>query len=139
MTALADIPPQPLPNVETTAFWEATAAGHVALCRCTDCLTYLHPPLERCRVCGGETAFEELPSVTGTVTGRIVMHRSSVPGQGPGPYAIVLVDMDAAPGVRLTGRIAGLDPADVRVGQRVAARIVPVPGSNYHQPEFVPL
>jgi uncharacterized OB-fold protein len=128
-------PPQPLPDVDTEAFWQATAGGFLALCRCAQCGAWLHPPLERCRQCAGPTSFVEV-SGAGTIAGFIVMHRASVPGQGSVPHAIVLVDLDAAPGVRLTGRLAGADPAQVRVGARVSAAIVDVPGGEYRQPEF---
>ena len=133
-----DVPPQPLPDVDSQPWWDATAAGRLALCRCAECRAWLHPPLERCRHCGGVTAFEELPGAgVGIIAGVIVMHRASVPGQGVTPHAIVLVDLDDATGVRLTGRVGGASPADVRVGRRVTTRIVDVPGGPYHQPEFL--
>jgi len=132
----ADLPPQPLPDVDSEPYWAATAAGQLALCRCDDCRAWLHPPLERCRHCGGPTAFEELHGA-GIIAGVIVMHRASVPGQGATPHAIVLVDLDDAPGVRLTGRVGGASPGEVQVGRRVTARMVAVPGGPYHQPEFV--
>jgi uncharacterized protein len=129
------VAPQPLPDVTSEPFWNATASGQFELCRCVECRAWMHPPLERCRVCGGITGFEPV-GLRGTVAGRIVMHRASVPGMGAVPYAIVLVDLDDASGVRLTGRITGTDPADVRVGQRVDGRIVDIPGGSFRQPEF---
>ena len=56
-------PPQPAPDPDTQGFWDATAAGTLALCRCVACRTWLQPPLERCRACAGSTRFE-------TVSGR---------------------------------------------------------------------
>jgi uncharacterized protein len=132
---VVDLPPQPLPDVDSEPYWSATAEGHLALCRCVDCRTWLHPPLERCRRCGGRTRFERV-NASGVIAGFIVMHRASVPGLGAAPHAIVLVDLDAAPGVRLTGRLATDNLSSVRVGQRVDAAIVDVPGGRYRQPEF---
>jgi uncharacterized protein len=131
----ADIPPQPVPDPDSVGFWEALAGGHLALCRCADCRAWMHPPLERCRRCSGPTAFEPV-SGAGAVHSFIVMHRASVPGQGKGPHVIALVDVDDAPGVRLSGRIAGAGPGDVAVGARVVTRVVAVPGGPFHQPEF---
>jgi len=128
------IPPQPLPDVDSAGYWEATAAGQIAICRCTECRTWVHPPLERCRQCGGALAYEPI-SGNGTVNSFIVMHRASVPGQGEAPHAIALIDIDDAPGVRLTGRITG-DPAMVRVGDRVTAHVIGVAGGDYRIPEF---
>ena len=130
------IPPQPLPNVDTQGFWDATAAGEIALCRCTDCGTWMHPPLERCRTCGGPTHFDAVAG-TGTVHSFIVLHRESVPGQGAGPHVLAAIDLDGVEGARLTGKIVVDDPALVEVGTRVRGRIVAVPGGPYHQPEFV--
>jgi uncharacterized OB-fold protein len=130
------IPPQPVPDCDTQGFWDATAAGNLALCRCVECGTWMHPPLERCRACGGPTRFDPVAG-TGTVYSFIVLHRESVPGQGPGPHVLAEIDLDGVLGVRLTGRVVGVDPADVKVGARVSARIVDVPGGPFRQPEFV--
>jgi uncharacterized OB-fold protein len=129
------VPPQPVPDVDTAPYWAATAEGGLSLCRCTSCRAWLHPPLERCRYCAAPTGFEAI-SGAGTITGCIVMHRVSVPGQGTEPYAIVLVDLVDAPRIRLTGRLAA-DPAEAAVGRAVTARIVEIPGGPFHQAEFV--
>lgn len=131
----ADLPPQPVPDPDSVGFWDALAGGRLALCRCGDCRAWMHPPLERCRRCGGPTSFETV-SGAGVVHGFIVMHRASVPGQGAGPHVIALVELDEVPGVRLSGRLADADPRDVAVGARVVTRVVDVPGGPFHQPEF---
>jgi uncharacterized OB-fold protein len=126
-------PPQPVPDPDTVGFWDALAGGQLALCRCGDCRAWMHPPLERCRRCGGPTSFEPV-SGTGVVHSFIVMRRASVPGLAS-PYIIGVVDLDDAPGVRMSGRIAAA-PEDVTVGAPVVAHIVDVPGGPYRQPEF---
>ncbi|MDO8389458.1 MAG: OB-fold domain-containing protein [Actinomycetota bacterium] len=128
------IPPQPLPDVDSQGYWDATATGQIAICRCTACRSWTHPPLERCRHCGGPLAYEPI-SGDGIINAFIVMHRASVPGQGDAPHAIALIDLDDAPGIRLTGRITG-DPNDVRVGDRVTAHLINVAGGDYRIPEF---
>jgi uncharacterized OB-fold protein len=137
MSTAAQIPPQPAPDVDTQGFWDATAAGRIALCRCTECGTWMHPPLERCRRCAGPTRFDAIAG-TGTVHSFIVLHRESVPGQGRGPHVLAAIDLDGVVGARLTGRVVVDDPALVTVGTRVRARIVDVPGGPYRQPEFLP-
>jgi len=136
-TSIADwrlTPPQPLPDVDSQGYWDATAAGQIAICRCRDCRAWVHPPIERCRQCGGALAYEPI-SGSGSINSFIIMHRASVPGQGDAPHAIALIDLDDAPGVRLTGRITG-DPALVRVGDRVTAHLIDVVGGDYRIPEF---
>jgi uncharacterized protein len=131
-----DVPPQPLPNVDTEGFWEATRRGELALCRCRQCRSWMHPPLERCRSCSGETTFEVI-SGRGRIHSFIVMHRASVPGLGPPPHVVVLVEFDDAPGIRLTGMLTGVPAEAVEVGAPVQARIVEVPGGSFRAPEFV--
>ena len=35
------------------------------------------------------------------------------------PYVVALVDVDGAPGIRITGNVAGIDPVEVSIGMRV--------------------
>jgi len=133
-----EMPPQPFPDPDTAGFWEATGRGELALCRCQGCRAWMHPPLERCRRCAGATAFEPL-SGSGRLHSFIVMRRPSVPGLGPPPHVVVLVDLDDAPGLRLSGMLVGVDPAAVEIGARVQAQIVDVPGGRYRAPQFVPM
>jgi len=106
-------PPRPVVDVDTAGYWAAAGRGEFVLCRCTDCRHWLQPPMERCRHCGGDTAFEPATG-TGSVHSFIVVRHPSVPAFARLlPYAIVLVDL--AEGVRMTGRFLG-EPADVRLG-----------------------
>ncbi len=134
-TTAMEIPPQPDPDVDTQGFWDATAAGVIALCRCTECGAWMHPPLERCRHCAGPTVFEPVAG-TGSVHSFIVLHRQSVPGQGPGPHVLAAIDLDGVDGARLTGRVVVDDVARVQAGTRVRGHIVDIPGGAYCQPEF---
>jgi hypothetical protein len=72
-------PPQPEPDVDTAPFWDATAHGQLLMCRCLECRHSHQPPLERCRRCGGETAFEPI-SGHGTVYTFIVQRQPAVVG-----------------------------------------------------------
>jgi uncharacterized OB-fold protein len=135
-TSGEEIPPQPFPDVDSEGFWAATNRGELAVCRCQQCRAWMHPPLERCRMCGDRTDFETV-SGTGVIHSFIVMHRASVPGLSEAPYAIVLVDLDDAPGIRLTGILADAAPQDAAAGAAVQARIVDVPGGYFRAPEWV--
>jgi uncharacterized OB-fold protein len=114
------LPPIPLPDVESQGFWDALGAGHVAICRCTACRLWMQPPLEHCRGCGSNTAFERA-SGNGTVFSFIVVRHPAVPGHMP-PYVVALVELDEQPGLRLTG-ILDLEPEEVEVGMAVQADI----------------
>jgi len=140
--AVADglsLPPQPLPDADSAPFWEATAAGRLAMCRCQECHLWLQPPLERCRRCAGPTAFEDVAG-TGTLYSFIVQHQPSVPGYlDQVPYVVGLVELDEQPGLRLPGRVVGIQPQDVRCDMRVRAELVPLPGGSFTVPVFRPV
>jgi uncharacterized protein len=139
VTAAPDYPPQPLPDTDSAPFWEATAEGRLALCRCQACGLWMQPPLERCRACGEPTAFEEIRG-TGVIYSFIVQHHAAVPGyRDQLPYVIGLVQLDEQPRLRLPGRIVGIDATDVVCGLRVRAEIVALPGGDFEVPVFRPI
>lgn len=121
-------PPQPLPDVDSEPFWAAARDGRLALCRCRDCRGWLQPPLERCRRCGGETGFETA-SGTGEIYSYIVIRHPSVPAFAHLlPYVVALVDL--AEGVRMPGRLVGIEPTEVRIGQQVQVDFETLPGAT---------
>lgn len=133
------IPPQPAPDADTAPFWQATAAGHLAMCRCQACGLWLQPPLERCRACAGPTSFEDVAG-TGTVYTFIVQRQAVAPGYVESvPYVVGLIELDEQKGLRLPGRIVGLEPERVSCGMRVRAQLVDLPGGDFKVPVFAPL
>lgn len=132
-------PPQPAPDADTEQFWKATAEGRLAMCRCQECGLWMMPPLERCRVCAGPTAFEEVAG-TGTLYSFIVQHHASVSGYTEHlPYAVGLVELDEQPGLRLPTRIVGIDVADIACGMRVQVQFEPLAGGDFITPVFAPI
>jgi uncharacterized protein len=139
VTDLANTPPQPAPDADSVGFWEATADRRLTVCRCQSCGHWLMPPLERCRLCAGPTAFTEIAG-TGTLYSFIVQHHRSVPGYFDQlPYVVGLIEIDEQKSVRLPGRVVGVDHADIACGMRVRAEIVPLAGGEYQVPVFRPL
>lgn len=131
-------PPQPAPDFDTAPFWQATAEGRLAMCHCQDCGHWNQPPLERCRRCGGPTAFEPI-SGKGTIYTFIVQRQPAVVGYfDKVPYSVALVDLDEQESLRLPGRVVGIEPDDVAIGMRVRARIEPLPGGGHHVVVFEP-
>lgn len=129
-------PPQPKPDLDSEGFWEATARGELALCRCQECRLWLQPPLERCRACGGATRFEPV-SGGGTIHSFIVVRHPAVPGYLEAvPYVVAIVELDEQIGLRLPTRLLDVEPDEVAVGQRVRAELVELAGGNYRVPCF---
>jgi uncharacterized OB-fold protein len=133
-----NIPLQPHPTPDTAPYWEATARGKLELCWCDVCERYMHPPLELCRSCGGATTFRPV-SGRGVIFSYIVVHRGVVPGYLDRPgHVIALVELDEQEGLRLSTQLLDVDPADVRIGMPVEARVVALPGGDLRIPTFQP-
>ena len=138
MTDTFALPPQPAPDADTAPFWAATAEGRLAICRCQSCGLWLQPPLDRCRVCAGPTAFEAVAG-TGRVYSFIVQRSPAVAGYLVDlPYVVALVELDEQRGLRLPTRIVGVDPTEVGCGMAVRVQFAALPGGDYRVPVFVP-
>lgn len=139
MTDTVMYPPQPSPDADTAEFWQATSEGRLAMCRCQLCGLWHMPPLERCRVCAGPTAFEAVAG-TGSLYSFIVQHHPAISGYTDNlPYAVGLVELDEQTGLRLPTRIVGIDPSDIVCDMRVKVVFEPLPGGDYVVPVFTPV
>jgi uncharacterized OB-fold protein len=127
--------PQPQPDPDTVGFWEAAAAGDLSICRCTECGTWMQPPLERCRRCAGPVEFAKV-SGAGTLYSWITVNRQSVPGPQV-PYQVGVAELDVAPGIRLSGVIVDADVSQLRVGMDVRVELRPVPGARFAAPAII--
>jgi uncharacterized OB-fold protein len=93
----------------------------------------MHPPLERCRRCGGPTAFEPV-SGRGRVFSFIVVRHQAVPGHQV-PYVVALVELEEQAGLRITG-VLQADPDKVTVGAPVEVVLAPIGQAGLRAPEF---
>jgi uncharacterized OB-fold protein len=129
-------PPQPDPDVDSQGFWDATAAGKLAICRCKACRVWLQPPLERCRLCGEETEFEQV-SGEGTICSFTVVRHPAVPGYLEDlPYIVAMVELAEQEDLRLPSRLLDAKPGETRIGQRVRLEITDLRGGDYRVPTF---
>jgi len=124
-------PPQPLIDIDSHGFWNALADGRFAMQRCSTCRLFQHPPAEHCNACGSAVAYEEL-SGGGEIFSFIVVRHPTVPGYlDELPYVVALVELDDQPGLRIPTRLAGAEPTDVSIGQRVQMTLVELAGGNH--------
>jgi uncharacterized protein len=93
-------------------------AGRFLIQRCTDCSRHVYFPRESCPHCGGAALEWKQPGGLGTVHAVTTVRRKPADG---GDLNVSLVDLDE--GVRLMSRVDNLAPQDVRIGQRVKARV----------------
>jgi uncharacterized OB-fold protein len=132
VTAPAGIPPAV--TEETAPFWDAAAAGRLVVERCTACGAESHPPRGICRACRSRALTWVEIGGPGTVYSFTVNHQRWLPDLDV-PYAVVLVEFPAHPGVRVAGRLRGCDPAAAAIGMAVAVGFEPGPG-GFAVPSF---
>jgi uncharacterized OB-fold protein len=127
------LPPVPVPDPDSAACWETLGQGIFAVCRCADCREWMHPPLERCRTCGGVTAVEPV-SGRGRVFSFVVVRHQTVPGHVP-PYVVAVIELDEQPGLRLSS-LVDAPPDAVAIGAPVRARIDRIGETGFFAPTF---
>lgn len=99
-------------------YFERLSQGVFEIQRCCECSRHIFFPRVLCPHCGSESTDWVQPSGRGEVYSFSIVRRKPEAG---GDYNVVLVDLEE--GVRVMSRIANLDGAEVRIGQRVQARV----------------
>ena len=92
--------------------------GRFLIQRCQSCHGAIYVPREVCPHCGSDHVGFEEPKGTGTVYSVTTVRRKADAG---GDYNVSLIDLDE--GVRLMSRVEQLSPDQVKIGQRVKARV----------------
>lgn len=112
---------RPLPELtaENTAFWTGGERGELMIAFCADCRMAIHPPQLVCPGCRSLAVAPQAVAGTGTVYSFTVNHQPWLPDMKV-PFAIAVVDLDGAPGVRVTAPVLTDDPQTVRIGQRMS-------------------
>lgn len=94
-------------------------AGRFLIQHCAGCGKHIYYPREICPHCGSEALALVAPQGTGTVYAVTTVRRKADAG---GDLNVSLIDLDE--GVRLMSRVDNLPPDQVKIGQRVKARVV---------------
>ena len=103
----------------------ALAEGKFLIQQCNDCGQHIYFPREVCPHCGSDAVQFASPSGQGTVYAVTTVRRKPADG---GDYNVSLVDLDEGP--RLMSRVDNLKPDEVKIGQRVSARVVVADGKG---------
>jgi len=109
--------PLPQPDPDTELFWDAPRRGELHILRCRSCGTYIQLPKPACRSCGSTDLAPERVSGRGVVHSYTVTH-FPLPGYEP-PFAVVLVELEEQPGLRLISNLGDVAPEDIRSGMPV--------------------
>ena len=110
---------------------QALDEGRFLIQRCTACSRHVYFPREICPHCGALAPALVAPAGPGTVAAVTTLRRKPELG---GNYHVCLVDLDE--GVRLMSRVEGIEADQVRIGQRVRARVQPGQGDDDPCPVF---
>lgn len=104
----------PVPDEQSTAYWEGAARHELVLDHCRNCGRISHPPDVTCARCHHPGAGFESRRVAGRAILRswIVVRQSFLPGfEADLPLRLVDVALEEDPEIRLVGRL--LDGPDV--------------------------
>jgi len=97
----------------------ALAQDQFMLQQCEKCSSCRFPPALVCAACGSpELAWQE-------VSGQGTVYSTTTVREREGSYNVSLIDL--VEGARMMSRVDGIDPQRVRIGMKVAARIVQEP------------
>ncbi|MDM7956650.1 OB-fold domain-containing protein [Blastomonas sp.] len=110
----------PLPAItpESAAFWTGGAHGVLQIMACTMCDHRIHPPQLMCPQCLSRNVRPVAASGMGTIYSYTINHQAWIP-ELPVPYALVIVDLDDQPGVRITAMLEADDLGAIAVGAPV--------------------
>ena len=110
--------PVPVADIDSAPFWAGLRRHELAILRCDECRTFVHPPQASCPKCLSLDLTAEAVSGRGSVYSFTVVNREFAPGIKP-PYVAALVDLVEQDGLRLVTNLVHLTIADVRIGMPV--------------------
>ena len=114
--------PRPVPDDLSAGYWQAAAAGELAIQRCQDCGHYAHPPTTVCGSCFTVPASLEYEPVSGhgAIVTWTVFRQSFLPGFSDDvPYTIAVVELDEQADLAVIGRLTNGPDVPITVGDRV--------------------
>lgn len=111
--------PLPLVKRDIKDFWDACKRHELVIQRCKDCGTFRHTPRPMCHNCSSMNTENVVVSGKGTVYSYTIVTHPVHPGFMEVPYAVVLVELPDAGGVRMVSNIVDCPPEEVRIGMPV--------------------
>ena len=129
--------PVPVADIDSAPFWAGLRRHELAILRCADCRTFVHPPQASCPKCLSLDLAAETVSGRGTVYSFTVVNREFAPGIKP-PYVAALVDLVEQDGLRLVTNLINVRIADVRIGMPVRVVFFDIPDEDASLAFFEP-
>lgn len=112
--------PLPLPEItpESGAFWTGGAVGELRIMACKACDHRIHPPQLICPSCLSRDVAPVVATGCGVIHSFTINHQKWLPDLAV-PYALVVVDLDDQPGVRITAQLRCERFTDIAIGKSV--------------------
>lgn len=126
---------RPVINHENAFFWEGVRRHELLYRTCAKCGRIHHPAGPMCPKCHGLEWNTHPCKGLGTIYSFTIGYYPQFPGLSY-PNPIVLVELDE--GWRLVANLRGVDPDEIRIGQRVRAAFVDV-DDTFSVPVFEPI
>ena len=109
--------PLPYPDADTKPYWEWAKRRELRMQRCADCHEVRFPPRPMCPACNSQRDEWVPMSGTGTIYSWVVIHPPVLPAfADEAPYAVVLVQLDDDPTLRLVGTVSDVPHAELAAG-----------------------
>jgi uncharacterized OB-fold protein len=113
------VPAFPLPDrnwAPLAPLWEAAAAGHFSLPRCTGCGRFDWYPTGTCKECGSEAiAWEKLSGRARLFSWAVVKRVLYAPLAPLGPYISAIVTIEEDPNTRFVTRLVDIESEALRL------------------------
>ena len=120
MSDEAGLRPLPLPDEDTRPFWEGCRRRQLLMQRCADCSALRFTPRPLCPRCRSKKCEWVPVSGRGTIASRVVVHAPVLPAFADRvPYAVVLVELEEDPSLRLVGNVLDAAPEEIAIGRSV--------------------
>lgn len=109
--------PLPYPDAETRPYWDWAKRHELRMQRCADCGEVRFPPRPMCPACNSMRDEWTAMSGTGTIYSWVIVHPPVLPSfAADTPYAVVLVQLDDDPSLRLVGTVSDIAHDELAAG-----------------------
>lgn len=109
--------PLPQPDDASRPYWEAARRRELVVQRCGSCGRLRFPPQPMCDACRSLAVEWARMSGRGTIFSFVVAHPPVLPAfQARAPFAIVLVELEEDPALRIVGNLLDAPPGAARIG-----------------------
>ena len=110
MSTAPPLPPKPVADRDTQPFWDAVAEHRLIVPRCRACSAWIWQPRPLCPRCHApDPEWVEVGGSAKVVSWTALHPPVLAVWAEQLPFVILLVELDAAPGVRMIGQLVGDD------------------------------